>query len=84
MAAILYRIVDGEVKAERVNACDVANLLENGYSASPDFPTKQEADTNGSGKLSNEEIRAAAKEAGLENWEKGRIKTLKEALGYED
>ena len=43
-----------------------------------------EADKNDSGKLSNEEIRLAAREAGIDNWETGRIKGLKEALGYEN
>ena len=41
------------------------------------------ADKNKSGKLSNSEIRKAAKESGVDHWEKGRIKSLKEALGYE-
>ena len=82
MAAILYHIVDGEVKEERVNACDVANLLESGYSASPEFPTKEEADANKSGKLSAKEIRAAAKEAGLDS--SLPVKELRAALGYED
>ena len=38
-------------------------------------------DTNGSGKMSVAEIRAAAKEAGIEGWENKRIKTLKQELG---
>lgn len=54
--------------------------LSDGWFASPE---EAYADKNDSGKLSNEEIRMAAKEKGLDNWEKGRIKTLKEALGYE-
>ena len=46
-------------------------------------PSAEEADTNGSGKLSVSEIRAAAKEAGIEGWETKRMKTLKQELGYE-
>lgn len=41
----------------------------------------EEIDTNDSGKLSNEEIREAAKKAGIEDWETKRIKTLKDLLG---
>jgi len=40
-----------------------------------------EADTNESGKLSTDEIRQAAKDAGIDGWEKKRIKTLKAELG---
>jgi hypothetical protein len=43
--------------------------------------TKEEIDTNGSGKLSNKEIRAAAMRIGIEDWSKARISTLKEKLG---
>jgi hypothetical protein len=58
--------------------------LANGWSVTndPKMPTKEEADTNGSGKLSNSEIRAAAKEAGIEGYSTKRIKALKEELGY--
>lgn len=80
MSAILYKLVDGELTKERVNPVDVANLLENGYFASPDLA---KADTNETGKLSNEEIRAAAKEAGIANADKAQIKTLKKKLGHE-
>ena len=46
-------------------------------------PTAEQADTNGSGKLSNEEVRAAAKKAGIEKWKTARISKLKAELGYE-
>lgn len=42
--------------------------------------TKEEADTNDTGKLSPDEIRAAAKEAGIEKHATARIKTLEAAL----
>lgn len=47
---------------------------------SEEVPTKEEADTNNSGKLSPQEIREAAKEAGIEGWEKKRIATLEAEL----
>lgn len=47
-------------------------------------PTREEADTNGTGKLSSEEVRAAAKIAGIEDYDKKRIATLKKELGYDD
>lgn len=63
-----------------VSAKQVESHLNTGYFKSPE---EVYADKNESGKLSNEEIRIAAKEAGLDNWESGRIKTLKKALGYD-
>ena len=47
----------------------------------PELPTKKEIDTNGSGKLSNKEIRAAAQNMGIDDWDTARIATLKEKLG---
>jgi hypothetical protein len=46
-------------------------------------PTKEEADTNGTGLLSNSEVRAAAEKAGIEGFKTKRIKALKVDLGYE-
>jgi hypothetical protein len=43
--------------------------------------TFEEIDTNDSGKLSSDEVRQAAKEAGIDGWEKKRINTLKKELG---
>jgi Ca2+-binding EF-hand superfamily protein len=51
------------------------------------FLTKEEAvsfdkvDTNSTGKISAKEVRAAAKEAGIENYQKEKIAVLKEQLG---
>lgn len=64
----------------KVSARQVDDYKAQGWFGSLD---EANADANESGKLSNEEIRQAAKEAGLDNWETGRIKGLKEALGYE-
>lgn len=79
MASILYK--DG--KMARVKYERLQNHLDAGWTTSP-APTEDQADTNNSGKLSAKEVREAAKEAGIENWETARIKTLKEALGYGD
>jgi hypothetical protein len=49
----------------------------------PAAPTKEEADTNGTGLLSNSEVRAAAEKAGIEGFKTKRIKALKVELGYE-
>jgi hypothetical protein len=80
MAAILYKLADGEVIEERVMATDVHNLLDSGYFASPELA---KADTNESGKLSNDEIRQAAKDAGIPKWDTARIDTLKKKLANE-
>ena len=44
----------------------------------------EQVDTNKIGKLSADEVRTAAKEAGLEGWDKKRIKTLIKELGLSD
>jgi hypothetical protein len=44
-------------------------------------PEFKEVDTNGSGKLSNKEIRAAAQNMGIEDYDTARIATLKEKMG---
>lgn len=77
MSAILYKRENDKVISERVNAVDVAHLLDNGYFASEELAS---ADSNETGKLSNDEIRDAAKEAGIEDWETARIATLKKKL----
>jgi hypothetical protein len=81
MSAILYKLVDGQVVSERVAPVDVANLLENGYFTSPELA---QADTNESGKLSSDEVREAAKAAGIKGWDKARISTLKKKLDEQD
>jgi hypothetical protein len=61
--------------------------LINGWSvteeAGTEAPTKEEADTNGTGKLSHSEVRAAAEKAGIAGFDTKRIKALKVELGYE-
>jgi hypothetical protein len=43
--------------------------------------TFEEVDTNNTGKLSSDEVRAAAKKEGIEGFKTKRISTLKKALG---
>lgn len=71
----------------RCKARQLADKLNEGYVTTPEElykkPTKDEADANNSGKLSTNEIREAAKTAGIEDYNTKRIKTLKAELGYE-
>lgn len=65
MSAILYTLIDGKVVEQRANAVDVAHMLENGYCACPkQLLKRKEADANKTGKISNKEIREAAKKSG--------------------
>ena len=54
-----------------------------GYITDPLKLAEKEADTNGSGKLSAKEVRAAAREAGIPNYSKAKVDDLKKELGYE-
>lgn len=82
MAVVIYK--GGRVA--RIEPHTLQNHLNAGWSVTKDAPkpTVEEIDTNGSGKLSSEEVRTAAKEAGIEDWEKKRIKTLLKELGHGD
>lgn len=88
MATVIYK--DGE--STKVEHQDLQNHLNIGWSLTKEpVEEKQvepvpieEIDTNQSGKLSNKEIRAAAKNAGIEGWENTRIKTLLKELGHGD
>lgn len=68
----------------RVLIRDIDSYLSKGYKKSVTElykPTFEEVDTNQSGALSTDEIRAAAKKAGIEKWDTKRVKTLKKELG---
>lgn len=81
MSCLLYRLVDGEIITERVKGEDVGQLLTQGYSSTPNqLKAREEADTNGSGKLSDAEVKEAARVAGIKIGRKS-IKTLKSELG---
>lgn len=73
---------------ERFKPDDLDYALSLGYVVDPTqigkAPTKEQADTNKSGKLSNKEVREAAKLAGIDNYSKARISNLKKELGYEE
>ncbi len=80
MSSILYRLENGEVVEERVDSVSVAHLLKNGYASNPQqLLNRIEADTNETGKLSDEEVKEAAKKAGIRIGRKS-IKTLKAEL----
>ena len=78
MATILYN-PDGE--AERCNPLDVSDLIKSGYSTSlKQSKKKKEVDTNGTGLISDAEVKAAATKAGIKVGRKS-IATLKKELG---
>lgn len=82
MATIIWK--DGV--RELVEAKNLDSHLANGWSLTKE-PVKvsiEEIDTNDSGKLSPDEVRNAAKTAGIEGWENKRIKTLLKELGHGD
>lgn len=86
MASVIYKKIDGKVESKHIDIKYLSQELEyGGWSTDPsgeDKPgiTKEYADTNESGILSAEEVRAAAKEAGIEGYETKRIATLKAEL----
>lgn len=92
MAVILYRegneteVSGVKCISKRFDPFQYHQAIKDGWVVDPSelyrAPTFEEADTNNSGKLSVEEIRQAAKEAGIDGWEKGRISRLKRELGY--
>lgn len=53
MSCILYKLVDGKPVKEMVEAVDVAHLLDNGYSSTPDKPVKRKKTTKASKKESD-------------------------------
>lgn len=84
MAVQVYK--DGEMILVKPNV--LQRHLEAGYTLEPgeakdsvEGVTFEDVDTNNTGKLSTDEVRQAAKEAGIEGWDKKRIKTLKAELG---
>lgn len=87
MATWLHKkLENGEIDSVLIDPKSIKSYHLNGYvfdESGVCAPTQEEADTNNSGKLSSEEIREAAKKAGIEGYEKKRISTLKKELGYE-
>ena len=80
MSVILFKLVNGKPEKELCNPLSIDELLKSGYALSADKLLNQaKADTNGTGKLSDTEVREAAKLAGIKVGRKS-IKTLKEEL----
>ncbi len=84
MASVIYKEIDGVITSKTVEIAFLAQELEfGGWSTSPDCKqvvTKAEADTNNTGKLSNNEIREAAKKANIVGYKRKSIKTLEAEL----
>jgi len=76
MATWLHK--DGE--KELVDPVHVPAMLEAGWSASEDDESGSDQDD---AELSNDDIREAAKAAGIDKWDTKRISTLKTELGYD-
>lgn len=81
----LYK--DGNTHIVRGVACELAQFevndlesaLYSGWRTTPEKPSHPEPEEP-SDELTNEQVRELAKDAGLDNWETGRIKGLKKAL----
>lgn len=80
------RIENEQEEEYRANGWGCAwDILKESKGETKKEPVKfEEVDTNESGLLSVDEVRNAAKEAGIDGWEKKRIKTLKKELGLDD
>ena len=89
MAIVIYRAGNAHVingvtcEMGRFDVSRLQALLDDGWVTDPKQLLISEADTNNTDKLSSKEVRAAAKEAGIEGWETEKIKKLKETLGFE-
>lgn len=81
---VLYKKTKNGVEAKRFEPEHLESQLNAGWKLTKDdakeVPTRAEADTNNTGKLSNKEVRAAAKKAGISDWKTGRIQSLKDRL----
>lgn len=80
MSVILYKLVNGKPEKELCDPLMIDSLLKSGYSLDAEKLLNQvKADTNGTGKLSDAEVKEAAKLAGIVIGRKS-IKTLKKEL----
>ena len=81
MSTYLYHLVNNEAEKILVEALEVEGLLGKGYTVCPkQLMRRKEADTNSTGKLSDKEIKEAAKKAGITIGRKSII-TLTKELG---
>lgn len=76
MASILYREVDGKLEELYVEYDQYESSISAGWS--PEKPGEKKAEPKKG--PSDDDIRAAAKEAGIDGWETKRIATLRKAL----
>jgi len=76
MATWLHK--DGE--KELVDATYVPSMLNTGWTADPEGETLSEEEGS---EASNDDIREAAKAAGIEKWDTKRISTLRSELDYD-
>lgn len=67
-------------EAKRFAVGELETKLKAGWFTSPADAYADQFDLNQSGKLSNEEIRKAARDAGIEKWKTARISKLKKEL----
>lgn len=74
MASILYREHEGRVEEIRVEYDQFEAMLSAGWSATLPGEEQEKAE------LADDEVREAAKEAGIEGWDTKRIATLRKAL----
>lgn len=68
-----------ECELKTFNVDQLQEALSDGWRTTPESEGLSEVGSE----PTNDHIRLMAKEAGLENWESGRIKGLKKALGYD-
>lgn len=86
MAVVTYKTIKGEIVCENIPAELLEGQLAGGWKLTeaelndPIVVTKEEADTNESGKLSIDEVRAAAKDAEIVGWDTKRKATLEAEL----
>lgn len=80
MSVILFKLVNGKPEQELCDPLMIDSLLKSGYSVSPeDLLSKGKVDADNASKLSDAEVKEAAKLAGIKIGRKS-IKTLKEEL----
>jgi hypothetical protein len=80
MSVILFKLVNGKPEKELCDPLELSNLLSSGYSIDADkLLNKAKEDTDNTGKLSDSEVKEAAKLAGIKIGRK-TIKKLKEEL----
>ena len=90
MASTLYKTIDGELHTTIVETKYVAQHFSDGWSGSKEPKIEEPAEFHADefsgtsdNEMTNEEIREAAKAAGIEGWDTKRFATLIEELAEE-